>query len=203
MAGSERAPRRNLPVQTCLACGSTWFREAIFHQWPATSSAGRDPMTWMPQTMLVCLCGTPVPPNWSGVRAGRIPNVELAQYHQSLERVKDVLANRHREAVIQNAVDFAAPQQSIKAFRTALAQMERALGRLQARITSKTTPGRNWQPPRRRASKLLDREYLELELQKRTLTFRQARQVVDAIWESIKEALQRGKKWKRPWDGSG
>jgi nucleoid DNA-binding protein len=124
--------------------------------------------------------------------------VELAQFHQSLERVKDVLANRHREAVIQNAVDFAAPQQSIKAFRTALAQMERALGRLQARITSKTTQGRNWQPPRRRASKLLSREYLELELQKRTLTFRQARQVVDAIWESIKEALQRGEEVETP-----
>jgi hypothetical protein len=59
MAGSERIPRRSIPFQTCPACGSTWFREATFHQWPAASSAGAMPMTLMPQTMLVCLCGTP------------------------------------------------------------------------------------------------------------------------------------------------
>ena len=67
MAESERIPRRTLPVQTCLACGSTWFREATFHQWPAASSAGAKPMTSMLQTMLVCLCGTPVPPRWGGI----------------------------------------------------------------------------------------------------------------------------------------
>ena len=38
---AERIPRRPLPVQTCPACGSTWFREVTFHQWPAASK-GRE-----------------------------------------------------------------------------------------------------------------------------------------------------------------
>ena len=84
MSGSERMPRRSIPFQTCLACGSTWFREATFHQWPAASSVGAMPMTpIMPQTMLVCLCGTPVPPSWGGVRGGKTANVEMAQFHEA------------------------------------------------------------------------------------------------------------------------
>jgi hypothetical protein len=103
MAGSEPIPRRTIPFQACLACGSTWFREATFHQWPTTSSAGGELMTMMPMTMLVCLCGTPVPPSWGGIRGGRTRNVEMAQFHDSLDQVKDVLATRHREAVKQQA----------------------------------------------------------------------------------------------------
>ena len=34
--------------------------------------------------------------------------MEMAQFHRSLERVKDVLASRHREAVKQQAVEVAA-----------------------------------------------------------------------------------------------
>jgi nucleoid DNA-binding protein len=200
MAESERIPRRDPPVQTCPACGSTWFREATFYQWPAASSAGAKPMTSMLQTILVCLCGTPVPSRWGGIRGGKIPNVEMAQFQESLERVKDVLATRHREAVKQQAVEMAGPRQPVQALGTALTKVERALGRLQARVTAKGKTGqeRNWQPPQRQVSKPVGREYLELELQKRTFTFRQARQVVDAIWESIKDALKRGEDVETP-----
>jgi nucleoid DNA-binding protein len=199
MAGSERIPRRSIPLRTCLACGSTWFREATFHQWPAASSAGAMPMTLMPQTMLVCLCGTPVQPSWGGIRGGRTANVESAQFYDSLERVKDVLASRHREAVKQKAVEVAARRQPVKAFDTALTRVERELGTWQSRITSKKiTRGRTWQPPRRQASKRIGRDHLALKLQIVGLTFRQARQVVDAIWESIKEALQRGEDVETP-----
>ena len=202
MAGSERIPSRSIPFQTCLACGSTWFREATFYQWPSASSTDAMPMTpitKMPQTMLLCLCGTPVQPSWGGIRGGRTANVESAQFYDSLERVKDVLASRHREAVQQKVKEVAAERQPVKAFDTALTRVERELGPWQARITSKEiTPGRTWQLPRRQVPESIDRDYLALELQKRTLTFRQARQVVDAIWESIKEALQRGEDVETP-----
>ena len=157
-------------------------------------------MTWMPQTMLVCLCGTPVLPKLEGIRGGRTVNVELDQFHQSLDRVQDVLASRHREAVKQKALEDTVPRQSVAVFHTALAGVERTLGRMQARITSKgkAVRGRTWQVPRRQAPKSTGREYLALELQKRGFTFRKARQVVDAIWESIKEALQRGEKVETP-----
>ena len=193
MAGSERIPRRSFPFQTCLACGSTWFREATFHQWPAASSAGVMPMTLMPQTMLVCLCGTPVAPRFAGVHGGKTANVEVVQFHQSLERVKNALSSRHREAVQQKVEEVAAQRQPVKTLDTALARVERALGPWQSRITSKKiTRGRTWQPPRRQAPKRIGRDHLALKLQIVGLTFDQARQVVDAIWESIKEALQRG-----------
>ena len=158
------------------------------------------PMTWMPQTMLVCLCGTPVLPKLGGIRGGKTVNVELDQFHQSLDRVQDVLASRHREAVKQKALEDTVPRQSVAVFHTALAGVERTLGRMQARITSKgkAVRGRTWQVPRRQAPKSTGREYLALELQKRGFTFRKARQVVDAIWESIKEALQRGEKVETP-----
>jgi hypothetical protein len=143
MAGSERIPRRGFPFQTCLACGSTWFREATFHQWSAASSAGAmpiTPITKMPQTMLVCLCGTPVQPSWGGIRGGRTANVELVQFYDSLERVKDVLASRHREAVQQKLEEVAVRRQPVKTLDTALSRVERALGPWQARITSKRRP---------------------------------------------------------------
>jgi Bacterial DNA-binding protein len=199
MEESERMPRRSIPLQTCLACGSTWFREATFYQWPSASSTDAMPITLMRQTMLVCLCGTPVQPSWSWVRGGRAADVELVQFHQSLERVKDVLASRHREAVQQKVEEVGARRQPVKTLDTALTRVERELGPWQSRITSKkTTPGRTWQPPRRQASKQIGRDHLALQLQIVGLTFRQARQVVDAIWESIKEALQRGEDVETP-----
>jgi nucleoid DNA-binding protein len=156
-------------------------------------------MTLMLQTMLVCLCGKPVLPKLGGIRGGRTPNVELAQFYQSLDLVQDALPSRHGETVKQKAAEVAARRQSIKDFNTALARVEKALGRLQAGHTStKKTVGRTWQMPRRQAPKLIGRDRLALELQKRTLTFRKARQVVNAIWESIQEALQRGEAVETP-----
>jgi nucleoid DNA-binding protein len=53
--------------------------------------------------------------------------------------------------------------------------------------------------PRRQASgKSLGRDHLALELQKRGFTFRQAGEVVDVIWESIKKTLQRGESVETP-----
>jgi nucleoid DNA-binding protein len=157
------------------------------------------PMTWMLQTMLVCLCGTTVVPKLGGVRWGRTPNVEAAQFYQSLDLVQDALASRYPEPVKLKAAEVAARRQSVQAFRTALARVEKALGRLQARHPStEKTAGQAWQLPRRQAPKLIGRDHLALELQKRTLTFRKARQVVAAIWESIKDALKRGEDVETP-----
>ena len=99
----------------------------------------------------------------------------------------------------QKVVEVAAQRQPVKTLGTALTRVERELGPWQSRITSKKiTPGRTWQLPRRQASKQIGRDHLALKLQIVGLTFRQARQVVDAIWESIKEALQRGEDVETP-----
>ena len=129
--------------------------------------------------------------------------MELAQFHKSLERVTDVLASRHREAVKRQVVEVAARRQPVQALGTALVQVERDLGRLHARITSKGKPtrGRTWQPPRRKEPKRIDRDALSLKLQKLGLTFDKAREVVDAIWESIKDALKRGEEVETPLGG--
>ena len=47
-------------------------------------------------------------------------------------------------------------------------------------------------------SKRVGRDSLALELQKLGLTFDKAREVVDAIWESIKDALKRGEDVETP-----
>jgi nucleoid DNA-binding protein len=196
-ARSGRIPRGTIPLQTCPACGSTWFREATFHQWPE-SSAARS-LTMMPQTMLVCFCGTPAAPRLGGIRGGRTPNKEVNEFVRSLDRAKEILASRHREAVKQQAADLGARRQQVQALNPALARVERTLGRLQARTNPqrKSTRGRTWRLPQRQAPDP-GRDYLALELQKRGFTFRKAREVVNAIWESIQKALQHGETVETP-----
>jgi nucleoid DNA-binding protein len=131
-------------------------------------------------------------------RGGWTPNAELTEFGKSLEKVEDALASQHRATAKQSAAKVSATRQSLDAFVAALATVGRDLERANARLTlkekstkEKSTRGRSWQLPRRQAPKT-GRDRLALELQGRTLTFREARQVVDAIWESIKEALKRG-----------
>ena len=171
-----------------MACGVERGREADNHD------AADDP------SMPLRYAGTAAVGRGSW---GKEPNVETSQFHKSLERVKDVLASRHREAVKQQVVEVAARRQPVQALGTALSQVERDLGRLHARITSKGKPtrGRTWQPPRRKVPKRGGRDSQALELQKLGLTFDKAREVVDAIWESIKDALKRGEDVETPLGG--
>ena len=132
-------------------------------------------MSLMPQTMLVCLCGTPVAPQLGGIRGGRTPNVEMVQFLRSLDQVKEAMASQHRDVVKEEAAKVSVLRRSVKAFGTALARVERALERMQACKTSKGKPprGQTWQLPRRQVPKRIGRDSLALELQKSL--FRSAR----------------------------
>jgi nucleoid DNA-binding protein len=190
MIESER-PSRSIPLQTCAACGSTWFREATFYQ-RQDSSAGETPTTLMLQTILVCLCGAPVPPRLGGGRGGWTPNLELSQFLKSLKRAQKVLDECRREEVKQQAAKPAARREQVQALDTALAKVEWTLGQLQAGNTAaRKSPGRTWRSPGPKVPRS-GRAYLAWELQKRGFTFREARRVVSAIFESIQEELQRG-----------
>ena len=155
-------------------------------------------MTFMPQTILVCLCGTPVAPRLGGVRGGRTPNLELSQFVESLDQAQKVLDKRRREKVKQKAAKPAARREQVQAVDTALAKVEWTLGQLQAGNTAeRRSPGRTWRSPRREAESK-GRDYLAVELQKRGFTFRKARRAVNAVWEVIQSALQRGEKVETP-----
>ena len=133
------------------------------------------------------------------MRGGETPNREVTQFVRSLDRAKEILSSRHRDAVKQQAADLGARRQQVQALNPAMARVERTLGRLQARTSPerKSTRGRTWRLPQRQAPGP-GRDYLALELQKRGFTFRKARQVVKAIWEIIQEALQRGETVETP-----
>jgi hypothetical protein len=53
--------RRDIPPLTCRVCGSVWFRLATF-------MASDHPHSRLQAPLAVCLCGTPVTPQLSGIR---------------------------------------------------------------------------------------------------------------------------------------
>jgi hypothetical protein len=155
-------------------------------------------MTFMPQTMLVCICGTPVAPKWGGVRAGHTPNAEVVRFVASLDQAQAALANPQREAVRQQVLNLGAPRQQIQGLNRVLKKVEKTLGQLQAGNTpERISRGRTWRLPERQADN--GRDYLVRALQDRGFEFREAREVVNAIFECMVCSLKRGEEVEVPW----
>jgi hypothetical protein len=74
----------------CPSCGSTWFREETFNQYRAETYSSRaggelEVISEMPQTLRVCLCGAPLPPNIGGALHGGItPSSNMDSFGKSL-----------------------------------------------------------------------------------------------------------------------
>ncbi len=201
MDRTKQDSMKQLPIKTCPYCGGTWFREVpldrylppdqqdLTRAWGSpTGAIGR-----MPMTVLVCLCGEPFRPPIGGIRGGHTPNAELSGFFKSLglvDRVEGFRKNWHEESIAQ---DFA-PKQDVEVLRREASAMELRVGRLlEPRTCKDKKSGRHWQVPKReRASKSKGRDWLALELQKQGFTYDKAREVVDAIFGSMVDALQAG-----------
>lgn len=86
---AQREETINKPSK-CPSCGSTWFREETFNQYRAEtySSPGGEleVISEMPQTLRVCLCGAPLPPNVGGALHGGItPSANMDSFGKSLK----------------------------------------------------------------------------------------------------------------------
>jgi len=146
-------------------------------------------------TVLVCLCGTAFRPELGGVHAGHTPNAEINQFFESLACVdrqegfrKDWFA--HEQRMVQDFI----PREDLRMLCREVAALERRVGRLIARQAGKSRkPGGRWRVPQRKPdSKAKRRDWLALEVQKRGLTYDEARAVVGAILDSMVAALQAG-----------
>src|SRR5580700_7426440 len=91
-------PRPRVPLKVCPACGGDWFREADYYEFLREESLGPFWPTWPrlvgqlsrgAMTLLVCLCGSPLAPEISGVLGNF--NTELLALLASLRKVLDRL----------------------------------------------------------------------------------------------------------------
>jgi hypothetical protein len=185
---------RELPLARCLACDGYWFREADFYRFRREEYLGRFWDTWpeltgrlstAPMTLLVCLCGSPLRPNLGGVRGGHTPNFEVGRLFSGLKAAHRAIRQRH-DAFI-NPGRQGTPT-GLEVLDRRLANLLRDLGRRHG-----IRRGRYWEPPSRKAqSGVLTREGLALKLQQIDFTFDQARKIVTAVFEAIKEGLRGG-----------
>jgi hypothetical protein len=87
---AQREETINKPSK-CPSCGSTWFRDETFNQYRAETYSSRaggelEVISEMPQTLRVCLCGAPLPPNVGGALHGGItPSANMDSFGKSLK----------------------------------------------------------------------------------------------------------------------
>jgi hypothetical protein len=82
-------PPANRPVKSCRVCGGTWFQEVVVQEFKPSGVRGVPaPISHMPLTLLVCLCGTPFRPTLGGVRGGRTPIGEIVSFFDSFANVE-------------------------------------------------------------------------------------------------------------------
>jgi nucleoid DNA-binding protein len=196
---TNHAPR-GFPLATCSACGGDWFREATYYAflsekglyiWPGWPDlVGQDSLA--PMTVGICLCGTPLDPSIRGVRAGPTPAMELSRFLGDLETAKKSRQDRYdADSVARVAEGALARTEALQSIEERLKGLQRELGR-----RARSGPGRYWELPTREAGSgengTLTRDGLALELQECNLSFREARQVVDTIFQCMTKSLQRG-----------
>jgi hypothetical protein len=90
-------------------------------------------------------------------------------------------------------------REDLEAASAGLASQERAAGRLlSGKHPTRRPDSACWRPPKRKPAARRGRDWLALELQKRGFEFRKARAVVNAILDSMAEALLRDEKVVTP-----
>jgi nucleoid DNA-binding protein len=191
---------RRLPVDTCAACGGVYFRLVNVHAFETKArelvrGLGYEDqhVSIMPMTLLICLCGAPLQPNIGGVRGGPTANHEISQLVESFDHAARQVEARHDTAdVYARAARDLAPRERLSPLLAEISSIEREVAQLLARKEGgRRRRGAPWRLPRREpATRGHDR--LALDLQKRGLTFDEARRVVGAMFEAMLEALKRG-----------
>jgi hypothetical protein len=185
----------DVPLQKCPACGSTWFREALFYEFvPARPWLYEEEERSQEMTILICLCGQPITPPLS---AGAGPRI-----WQTIQRLLKCLEQVQKRSDVLGQAKFvlwqaAFQRQQLQALQPQLRKVERAAARQLAQqevAAGRRKPqGRLWQPASNVAnpSGTKGRVWLESELRKSGLTVREAYAVVAVVFDAIKEGLQR------------
>jgi nucleoid DNA-binding protein len=194
-----------IPVARCSACGGEWFREATYYAFlkenhvvvcdGSPDLVGQDSIT--PMTVAVCLCGMPLEPLIGGVRSGHTLNWELNQFLNALKTGRERIQQNHEgDLVVAAAEERLAKPEDLAALKERLKTLQQEIGRRQRQPSG---PGRYQQLPTRQPASgtkgsiaTLTRDGLALLLQERGLDFRQAREVVDAILDSMIQNLRQG-----------
>jgi nucleoid DNA-binding protein len=192
----DEISRRGL--QKCAACGSTWFREEVFSELPPAWRRLKPLEPWMPNgiTVLVCICGQPVPPVLQGVH-GRTTARNIGRLQDSLKQTEEH-SNVHaldtfRELAAVERAQLPALRRRVEELHSAVG---RILGKKQLAAGRRNARGGNWQARRRKSANQggkKGRDWLALEVQKQGITFRQARAAVTAVVDAMREGLRRDK----------
>ena len=191
----------DLPVRVCPACQGIWFREATLNAFGrGPYGAAPEPVSRMPMTVLICLCGTPFRPPIGGLRGGRTPNLELSQFLQNLNRAEGYQKSCHdlsRHA--QQAAQHFATREGLQQVWIRAANVEQQIGRVLASRGARSRHGRHWRMPKRQAcTKSKGRDWLAVAVQKCGLTFDEARAVVGALFDAVTQRLQAGESVATP-----
>ena len=190
-------------MKVCPACGGDWFREADYHQFLREESLGSMWPTWPAlvgqlskgiMTLLVCLCGSPLPPQTGGVRGGYLFNSELVALLASLRNVLDRLEDlRSGRSILAGIADQPASPEASAALATRLQIVEKVLAR---RLRSGR--GRPWRSPNRKP-RAKGRDQLVIAVEQRAgLTARQAKRAVTGLWNIITRTIWRGEEVETP-----
>ena len=171
----------------CPACGSTWFREVQFSELPPEwTDAALVLQLANVQMLLICLCGYPVPP---------VPLDSKLHRDHPLARLMESLNRRQKnlQALIPlECLATAVAREQLPALEQRVQQLDTAL-----------QPIREKQKRAAAGPKTRGRDWLEGELQKKRLSYREAEDVVEAIFEAItevirKEVIGKGEKLNMP-----
>jgi hypothetical protein len=175
------AGRQGIQPRRCSVCGSVWFREAMFL---APQSRLKDPL-------LVCLCGTVVTPQLSGIR----PPADQDEVNRLLDALTSI---RNLRQAITGAPVLAAASVGVTAtLISQIARLEQSCQLIQRRLLPTAIAVKRSKPPRRvAATDSLD--MIALELQRAGLDFRQARRVVWTVRDLWKTALIKGESIETP-----
>ncbi len=154
--------KREFPLNTCLACGGSWFREADFYEFSAEESS--EPITGGAKSLRVCLCGTPLAPDIGAETGSQELKRFMASFHNGRKWLQHGIEG-DADRISQN--DF---ESLVHQFRN----LERIVGQ-----GMRSGPGRPWRlPTRKPAAKGRDQLVLALA-EKAGLTSRNARSVVN------------------------
>jgi hypothetical protein len=180
---------RHLPKLKCQHCGSTWFREAPLEQFETLESD--KPKSRMRLSVLICLCGAPVPPKLGGVRGGRTANLEISAFMNNFDStVAKMPAREDAESLLAEIQSGLVHKDQLLQVVAELKAVERRIGRWLGRAEGKKA-GRHWEMPRRSAA-TSGRDQMVVALQRRSYTFRKARWLVGKFWKLMARLLRRG-----------
>jgi nucleoid DNA-binding protein len=181
---------KKLPVRKCSICGGTYFRELEIK---SECLPDRPLPIQAPVWILQCLCGALQTPDIGGLHGGRTPNVLVSHFMKSLDTARQRREARADRSLVETAAqESLAPRKKFNKLTGAVRRLERLLARRQAhKDADGKIKGGTWREPKRSAASN-GRDRLALEVQKRGLTFDQARTVVTTVFERMRDALKQG-----------